>query len=75
MLMTKYKVQELVDGIEISLDDLEKYSGVKLDDDSAILVSSAIEILKERIIDELGGGHDESRQSLLHRTSSGRQAA
>ena len=56
MLMTKYKVQELVDGIEISLDDLEKYSGVKLDDDSAILVSSAIEILKEQIIDELKGG-------------------
>ena len=55
MLMTKYKVQELVDGIEISLDDLEKYSGVKLDDDSAILVSSAIEILKEQIIDELRG--------------------
>ena len=75
MLMTKYKVQELVDGIEISLDDLEKYSGVKLDDDSAILVSSAIEILKEQIIDELRVDHDESRQSLLHRTSSGRQAA
>lgn len=72
MLMTKYKVQELVDGIEISLDDLEKYSGVKLDDDSAILVSSAIEILKEQIIDELRGDHDESRQSLLCRVSSKR---
>ena len=54
MLLTKYKVQELVDDIEINVDDLEKYSGVKLDDDSAILVSNAIEMLKEQIIDELG---------------------
>ena len=53
MLLTKYKVQELVDSIEIGLDDLEKYSGVKLDDDSAILVSSAIEMLKEKIADEV----------------------
>lgn len=53
MLLTKYKVQELVDSIEIGLDDLEKYSGVKLDDDSAILVSNAIEMLKENIADEL----------------------
>lgn len=75
MLMTKYKVQEIVDSIEIGVKEIEEYSGIKLDDDSAILVSSAIEMLKEQIIDELGGGHDESRQSLLHRTSSGRQAA
>nr|DAX25897.1 MAG TPA: hypothetical protein [Caudoviricetes sp.] len=54
MLLTKYKVQELVDSIEIRLDDLEKYSGVKLDDDSAILVSNAIEMLKENIADEVG---------------------
>ncbi|MDO4642243.1 MAG: hypothetical protein Q4A74_00200 [Cardiobacteriaceae bacterium] len=53
MLLTKYKVQEIIDDIEISVDDLEKYSGVKLDDDSAILVSNAIEMLKEQIIDEL----------------------
>lgn len=53
MLLTKYKVQEIVDSIEIGLDDLEKYSGVKLDDDSAILVSNAIEMLKENIADEL----------------------
>jgi hypothetical protein len=54
MLLTKYKVQELVDDIEISLDDLEKYSGIKLDDDSAILVCNAIEMLKENISDEVG---------------------
>lgn len=57
MLLTKYKVQELVDSIEIRLDDLEKYSGVKLDDDSAILVSNAIEMLKEGIADEVYGGY------------------
>lgn len=51
--MTKYKIQEIVDSIEIGVKELEEYSGVKLDDDSAILVSSAIEILKEQIIDEL----------------------
>ena len=53
MLLTKYKVQELVDSIEIRLDDLEKYSGVKLDDDSAILVSSAIEMFKDKITDKI----------------------
>lgn len=54
MLLTKYKVQELVDDIEINLDDLEKYSGTKLDDDSAILVCNAIEMLKDKIADEVG---------------------
>lgn len=55
MLLTKYKVQELVDGIEISVKELEEYSGVELDDDGAILVYSAIEMLKGKIADEVGG--------------------
>lgn len=54
MLLTKYKVQELVDSIEIDIKGLEEYSGVKLDDNSAILVCNAIEMLKENISDEVG---------------------
>nr|DAP87833.1 MAG TPA: hypothetical protein [Caudoviricetes sp.] len=54
MLMTKYKVQELVDNIEIGVKELEEYSGIKLDDDSATLVGNAIEMFKDKIIDELG---------------------
>ena len=53
MLLTKYKVQELVDNIEINLDDLEKYSGAKLDDDGAILVCNAIEMFKDKITDKI----------------------
>lgn len=54
MLLTKYKVQELVDSIEIGIEELEEYSGVKLDDDSAILVCNAIEMFKDKIADEVG---------------------
>lgn len=53
MLMTKYKVQELVDSIEIGIEELEEYSGAKLDDDSAILVCNAIEMFKDKIIDKI----------------------
>lgn len=55
MLLTKYKVQELVDSIEIGIKELEEYSGVKSDDDSAILVCNAIEMFKDKIADEVGG--------------------
>ena len=54
MLLTKYKVQNLIDSIEIGVKELEEYSGIKLDDDSATLVGNAIEIFKDKIIDELG---------------------
>ena len=54
MLMTKYKVQELVDSIEIGVEELEEYSGIKLDDDNVILVCNAIEMFKDKILDELG---------------------
>lgn len=54
MLLTKYKVQELVDNIEIGVKELEEYSGIKLDDDNVILVCNAIEMFKDKILDELG---------------------
>lgn len=54
MLLTKYKVQELVENAKIDLDELEKYAGVEVKDDGAILASSAIEMLKNNIMDEMG---------------------
>ena len=54
MLMTKYKMQDLVDNIEIGVKELEEYSGIKLDDDNVILFCNAIELFKDKIIDELG---------------------
>lgn len=55
MLLTKYKVQELVENAEIDLDKLEKYADVKeINDDSIVLVYTAIAMLKNHIIDDLG---------------------
>lgn len=58
MLLTKYKVQELVENAKIDLDDLSQNVGAFLedgiDDDSIALVYAAIDMLKEQIIDELG---------------------
>lgn len=53
MLLTKYKVQELVGSIEIGVEELEEYSGIKLDDDSTILVGNAIEMFKDKITDKI----------------------
>ena len=53
MLLTKYKVQDIVDSIEVGVKELEEYSGVELDDDSAILVSNAIEMFKDKITDKI----------------------
>nr|DAM53860.1 MAG TPA: hypothetical protein [Caudoviricetes sp.] len=54
MLLTKYKVQELVEDAKIDLDKLEKYAGVKeINDDSIVLVYTAIAMLKNHIIDDL----------------------
>lgn len=53
MLMTKHKVQELVENAKIDLGELEKYAGVEVNDDGAILVSSAIEMLKNNIMDKI----------------------
>ena len=58
MLLTKYKVQELVENVKIDLDDLSQNVGAFLengiDDDDITLVCAAIDMLKENIIDELG---------------------
>lgn len=55
MLLTKYKVQELVENAKINIDKLEKYAGVKeINDDSVVLVYTAIAMLKNHITDELG---------------------
>lgn len=57
MLLTKYKVQELVEGVEIDMDEVEAKTAAfvkELDDDSVTLVYAAVEILKDKILDELG---------------------
>lgn len=58
MLLTKYKVQELVENAKIDLDDLSQNVGAFLedgiDDDNITLVYAAIDMLKEKIIDEVG---------------------
>lgn len=53
MLLTKYKVQEIVDSIEIGVKEIEEYSGIKLDDDNVILVCNAIEMFKDKITDKI----------------------
>ena len=51
--MTKYKVQEIVDSIEIGVKEIEEYSGIKLDDDNVILVCNAIELFKDKVTDKI----------------------
>jgi hypothetical protein len=57
MLLTKYKVQELVENAKIDLGELEANTAAfvkEWNDDSITLVYAAIDMLKEQIIDELG---------------------
>lgn len=57
MLLTKYKVQELVENAKIDLDELEANTAAftkEWNDDSVTLVYAAIDMLKEKIIDEVG---------------------
>ena len=55
MLMTKYKVQELVEKTKIDLDELEKRAAItEIDESGVTLVYTAIEMLKEKIADEVG---------------------
>ena len=55
MLLTKYKVQELVENAKIDIDELVKRADVKeIDDKSITLVYGAIVMLKDSILDELG---------------------
>lgn len=57
MLLTKYKVQELVESVEIDMDELEAKTVAfvkEFDDDSVTLVYATVEIFKDKILDELG---------------------
>lgn len=57
MLLTKYKVQELIEGVEIDMDEIEANTIALVedfDDDSVTLVSVAIETFKDKVLDELG---------------------
>ena len=55
MLLTKYKVQELVDNAKIDLDELEKRAAItEIDESGVALVYTALEMLKENIMDEVG---------------------
>lgn len=57
MLLTKYKVQELIEGVEIDMDEVEAKTAAfvkEFDDDDVTLVHAAVEIFKDKILDELG---------------------
>lgn len=57
MLLTKYKVQELVESVEIDMDEVEAKTVAfvkEFDDDSVTLVYATVEIFKDKILDELG---------------------
>ncbi|RKW03929.1 MAG: hypothetical protein D8B38_00935 [Candidatus Saccharimonas sp.] len=57
MLLTKYKVQELVESVEIDMDEVEARTVAfvkEFDDDSVTLVYATVEIFKDKILDELG---------------------
>lgn len=57
MLLTKYKVQELVESVEIDMDEVEAKTAAfvkEFDDDSVTLVYATVEIFKDKILDELG---------------------
>ena len=57
MLLTKHKVQELIESVEIGMDEVEVKTAAVVkewDDDSVTIVYAAVEIFKDKIIDELG---------------------
>ena len=57
MLLTKYKVQELVESVEIDMDEVEAKTAAfvkEFDDYSVTLVYATVEIFKDKILDELG---------------------
>lgn len=57
MLLTKYKVQELIESIEIDMDEVEAKTAAVVkewDDDNVTIVYATIEIFKDKIIDEIG---------------------
>lgn len=57
MLLTKHKVQELIESVEVDMDEVEAKTAAVVkewDDDSVTIVYAAVEIFKDKIIDELG---------------------
>lgn len=57
MLLTKYKVQELVESVEIDMDEVEAKTAAfvkEFDDDNVTLVYATVEIFRDKILDELG---------------------
>lgn len=57
MLMTKYKIQELIENVEIDMDEVAAKTAALVeewDDDSVTIVYATVEIFKDKILDELG---------------------
>lgn len=57
MLLTKYKVQELIESVEIDMDEVEAKTAALVEDwgdDSVTIVYAAVEIFKDKILDKLG---------------------
>lgn len=57
MLLTKYKVQELIENVEIDMDEVAAKTAAlveKWDDDSVTIVYATVEIFKDKILDEIG---------------------
>lgn len=57
MLLTKYKVQELIESVEIDMDEVETKTAALVEewgDDSVTIVYATVEIFKDKILDELG---------------------
>ena len=57
MLLTKYKVQELVEDVKLEPDEVEKYmKAMHITPEPYLAAFTAImaEVLKDKIIDELG---------------------
>lgn len=57
MLMTKYKVQELIESVEIDMDEVIAKTADLVEewgDDSITIVYATVEIFKDKILDEIG---------------------
>lgn len=57
MLLTKYKVQELIENVEIDMDEVAAKTAALVEawgDDSVTIVYATVEIFKDKILDEIG---------------------
>lgn len=57
MLMTKHKVQELIENVEIDMDEVAAKTAALVEewgDDSVTIVYATVEIFKDKILDEIG---------------------